>query len=468
MLLSLSEDMLANPYRVIGLPAGAGQNDIDLAVRRMRIWKSPADIPPTPWDFPQFGPVPREKADLERAVGLLMNPATRLVARAWWFTALPGELNTVAAKTAPAAGVSLRALQAHDKALTCLFDLAKKSPDVSRNHLSWCAALATLGVSLRAEDYLRWSAGVEVTGAAEGFEKAASPQEIMDIPQSWALALLPKLRNFCHNAYDASAFDQSVAFIRLAQQTSRDHPEAMHLRSTMLELMERNLLINCPRVQNFIYHGIPWKRWEKIFVGRKSRQICRQAEQEIEQTLLPLYRAFIKLQAPEYHDTRAVQIAFNAMVRNMAVGWSHVGATANARRWGALLQSESRQPLTVGRRLLMSLRSNRVSWTVLGVIILGVASNLFNQSPRDTYFPPRPYYNPALPHAPARQNMLSGNAPQPAVSDGNKAALPSYIRPRASPPDIYHPPVYSGDTSQYHLPPMGGWAPAGISRPGAR
>ena len=467
MLLSGAEYPLANPYRVFGLPAAAGQNDIDLAARRMRIWKSPAEIPPTPWDFPQFGPVPREKTDLERAVGLLMNPATRLVARAWWFTALPGELNAVAAKAAPATGVSLRALQAHDMALACVFDLAKKSPDISSDHVSWCAALATLGLSLRAESYLRWSAEVEATGSAGGFEKPATAQEIMNLPEAWALNLLPILRNLCHNAYDSSAFDQSVAFIRLAQQTSSNHPESMRLRSAMLELMERNLLINCPRMQNFIYHGIQWKRWERLFIGQKSRRTCRQADQEIQQTLLPLYRAFIKLQAPEHDKTHNVQTAFVAMARNMAVGWAHTGANGKAQRWRALLRAEG-QPVAKGKGLFWSLRSSLVSRILLAVIAVGFISNLYNQWPHGPYLSPARYNTSAPPDLPAGQNLLPRKAPQFTKLPYNQPALPSYSQRHPLPPEFYPPPAYSGNNSPYHLPPMGGWAPAGISRPGAR
>jgi hypothetical protein len=83
---ALSQESLAgNAFRVLGLPASAGQAEIDSAARRMRIWTNPAQVPPTPWDLPWLGPLPRSRPDIEFALARLADPVSRINQRLFWF-----------------------------------------------------------------------------------------------------------------------------------------------------------------------------------------------------------------------------------------------------------------------------------------------------------------------------------------------------------------------------------------------
>ena len=77
--------LTGNAYRVLGLPAEASQAAIDQAARRMRIWPDPRRIPPTPWDLPCLGEIPRCKNDIEQALARLAEPASRTEERMLWF-----------------------------------------------------------------------------------------------------------------------------------------------------------------------------------------------------------------------------------------------------------------------------------------------------------------------------------------------------------------------------------------------
>lgn len=79
------ERLAASAYRTLGLSASASQAQIDQAARRLRIWPDPNSVPPTPWDLNWLGPISRSKKDIEQALSLLNEPASRVEERLIWF-----------------------------------------------------------------------------------------------------------------------------------------------------------------------------------------------------------------------------------------------------------------------------------------------------------------------------------------------------------------------------------------------
>src|SRR5262245_688772 len=76
-----------NAYRILGLPAGATQAQIESAARLMRLMS--ADAPPSPTDARWLGPVARSTSDVEHALMRLTDPESRIAERLWWYTGVP-------------------------------------------------------------------------------------------------------------------------------------------------------------------------------------------------------------------------------------------------------------------------------------------------------------------------------------------------------------------------------------------
>jgi hypothetical protein len=246
MELLTHQRLAANAYRTLGLGASAGQSTIENAARRMRIWPDPARIPPTPWDLPWLGPLPRTRKDVEQAVARLSDPAARCEERLLWYLAdnpPPGPPRRPASFDAQTDEGSLP--QRHDAALAALHAAWAADPGVSDVE-RWRGVL-TAFETLSAEP--QWTAWLLRADAEGDFEKRASAAEIgvavVSLPGALASALIPKAQE----ALDRGDTDACAAIVSLlrtsgATDTTGTAAQSGAVRG-LLDRLEDAVQIDC-------------------------------------------------------------------------------------------------------------------------------------------------------------------------------------------------------------------------------
>ena len=151
-----------NWFRILGLPADATQADIDAAARKMRLWKDPARIPPTEWDFPGWDRMDRGRSSIEPAVAALADPSlVRLQASA-----------AVVLRARDAAGAHGRVGRLNARRRR----FSRRRPMRDRHEAGLLSLLAAARVDPRMIDGRRW---VELAGTLCGSARS---------PQTWSVA----------------------------------------------------------------------------------------------------------------------------------------------------------------------------------------------------------------------------------------------------------------------------------------
>src|SRR4051812_28342600 len=115
-------NLAENAFRTLGISGSATQAEIDAAARRMRIFPDPSRIPPSLWDRAAMGDIERSKSDIERAVMLLQQPASRLEHRLFWYcgTTPPPALLATAFDEADVADGIASLPEAHNRAVAAM------------------------------------------------------------------------------------------------------------------------------------------------------------------------------------------------------------------------------------------------------------------------------------------------------------------------------------------------------------
>jgi hypothetical protein len=231
--------LAANAYRTLGLSASAGQAAIEAAARRMRIWADPARVPPTPWDLPQLGPLPRSRSDVEHAVARLVDPASRLEDRLLWYHG-----PAVTAATTPAADAEARSdssvVERHDRAVGALH-AASMTPAGTSDAGLWRRAVTEFNALSESPDYLDWLAGVEAEG---DFEKRVSPEEIAASVRALSAAVLAAVVPHARAALDGDDLPACSALLDLLRAGSRSPETSAPLRG-LLDGLEDALDAHC-------------------------------------------------------------------------------------------------------------------------------------------------------------------------------------------------------------------------------
>ncbi|HVT81112.1 MAG TPA: hypothetical protein VHM90_10690 [Phycisphaerae bacterium] len=181
-----------NAYRVLGLQAGATQEQIDAAARLLRL-HSEGDAPPTFNDAAWLGPVTRAPQDVDNAVMRLTDPESRTMERLWWFCNVPPASDSGA--MAPISQTAVSKLRhRHDEALTaiCRLLIVGASGEALEK---WRGLLGEFRAIARSDTYLQWLLEVENDGQ---FEKQASADEVASLQAQmggYAATALVKMSN---------------------------------------------------------------------------------------------------------------------------------------------------------------------------------------------------------------------------------------------------------------------------------
>ena len=233
-----------NAYRILGLPADASQRAVDGAARRMRIWPDPQRIPPSPWDLPWLGPVPRSRNDLERAVSELMNPATRIEQRILWYSG-GGELLAPCTapdleRIAPQLAAAGTASAQHDAILAQIHLAILLDPQGDSEQL-WTRTVAGVRELAASEPYRAWLLEVDESGS---FQIPLRPEEVAHALDGWAEALLGVLVTHVQESLVGGNTQQGARLHRLMQNLSPT-PAGLRAEVPVLDRMEDLLQQRC-------------------------------------------------------------------------------------------------------------------------------------------------------------------------------------------------------------------------------
>jgi len=339
---ALSQENLAgNAFRVLGLPAGAGQAQIDAAARRMRIWTNPAQIPPTPWDLPWLGSLPRSRSDIELAVARLTDPVSRINQRLFWFaengaaqTAQPrGRIFGRILKPAPiAASAAHPACSEHDAALARLASALIADPQ-TQSPQRWSGALAAFCESAASLDYREWFVAAE--GAGE-FEKKAGVEEVLALMNALPGSIAQSLATRARDALDHDRAGACIQLIWLLRAAGPDERLRSKLEAGIGDRIEDLLTARCKGFQNDLFKNIRWENSSAAAAVRVNRATCRRAAKEVRHSIDPLFTALAEFETFEMASgitperMKRVGPPAAGMLRNLGLGWGRVGQRKKA------------------------------------------------------------------------------------------------------------------------------------------
>jgi len=386
-----------NPFRVLGLEAGATQTQIDAAARAMRIWPDAALIPATPFDHPELGELARSRMAIEKAVSQLHNPPSRLNSRLFWFT------NNGAAERD-------RAL--NRLALVCIGDADFK------NTAEWSAALGEVARATLGSDYKEWFEQVEAAG---DFEKKADAEEIAAAIDGFNQTIASALSFQARRSLDLDQFESARAIYSVIRSVLGAERTAKFCGKEIGDRVEDLLTARCRNMQNAIANDLNWDRAKWKRNARKNRKISVRLQREIDLTIEPLF-GLLAIVA-EADPVRSQRVAPQAarMFRNMGLAWArsrkdHRAAASLHRAarfaWGTSLTAKIEEDLRiVSKKTRKSISGIGVACLVIYALGL-LAQNNGNSIPSNNpVIPSYNFENP--PPIPGPQFPIGRPLPQP-------------------------------------------------------
>lgn len=255
------ENLAGNPFRVLGLPAGATQAEVDSAARRLRIFQDPADIPPTPCDFSWLGGLDRSSRSIESAVAALADPLSRLHSRLWWFCAAPEEIDHAGP-----------ALAAHDTFLHTTGRTLLEPADAAR----WQQALNAAAALQADPAYAQWLDQVEADGDFEKPSTAAERDALLaNIARDIAAAAIPA----ADRLIDSDNIDGVLALLATLRRAG---PAAADTTATLIDRIEDALVARCNRRHEEI--DLAWAKRNADLL----RPVCQEILARFNREILPL------------------------------------------------------------------------------------------------------------------------------------------------------------------------------------
>jgi hypothetical protein len=316
------ERLAASAYRTLGLSASASQAQIDQAARRLRIWPDLNSVPPTPWDLLWLGPVARGKKDIEHALALLNEPATRIEERLIWFhTEDPKPWSAGDVQSLDSA---LRALSArkdpaslHDYALVRV-QLAMLHDTQLVDQDRWGRALQRLRKLSQSDDYLAWLLKVEAEG---DFEKRAQIEEVSAAMKALPDGLAGTLATKAQSALEEDDLATAGRVLGVLRAAGNATPGALDYQTPILDRLEDLVNRRC----NQLHQDLD-KKFQRNGVSRLQGQaFCGGAAKFYNESIDPVLSQVYELVGLESDRTlRARTTAARAMA-HMGQCWAMCG-----------------------------------------------------------------------------------------------------------------------------------------------
>ncbi|HVX86596.1 MAG TPA: hypothetical protein VH253_17575 [Phycisphaerae bacterium] len=304
----MSFDFSHNPFRILGLSGAASQAAMDAAARRLRIYPDPAAIPPTPFDLPTLGPLPRTPTDIEQALAALYDPLTRIDARLFWFTA--DHPPSLADFPDPRSADSR-----HNALIRTLCFQNPPAPE-------WFPRFEEHAL---APDTLPWLIDLEHAG---DFEKAATPDEVaaalQAFPAHCAAGYLPRSRAAIERV-DLPTLLPIAALLHTAK-----FPQVRALLPQLLDVLEDNMARRCDAFDAQLREGLRTNEQFPFSFYPKNLALTQDVAAAIDSTLSPFLRHLPEL-APDDPDRIArIRYQVGLLLALLALGWDWSGRFINA------------------------------------------------------------------------------------------------------------------------------------------
>jgi hypothetical protein len=303
-----AQRLAANAYRILGLSGDATQAEIDAAARRMRLWADPADIPPTPWDFPQLGPLPRGSLHIEQAVAALHDPVARLQERALWFRG-DGSVGDVPS-------VWNGAMEG--------FHAAVRAEPLNIYH--WTEAFTRLEAAATSAEAHGWFCEVERCGE---FEKAAALAEIdaalQELPARAAFTLAARVRPLLYDGtYGLLRVEQVLHVAAFLSKAAG--PDARGIAPLLLDDVEDLFIGQADEVDGFLRANLRENRQYPHVLFSRNTDVTLQAAARFDSAVEPLMQKLLQASAGDAErEDRVRQVGAQALGM-MALGWELSGS----------------------------------------------------------------------------------------------------------------------------------------------
>jgi hypothetical protein len=309
MMQPLTGQQLAgNAYRILGLSGDATQAQIDAAARRMRLWSDPADIPPTPWDFPQLGPVPRAPLHIEHAVAALHDPVARLQERALWFR---GE--------APMGDGAW----AWNGAMEGFHAVVRAEP---LNIYHWTEAFTRLEAAATSAEAHGWFCEVERCGE---FEKVAAIAEIdaalQELPARAALTLAARVRALLYDGtYGLLRVEQVLHVAAFLSRAAI--PDARRIAPSLLDDVEDVFIGHAEEVDGLLRENLRENRQYPHVLFSRNTDVTMQAAARFDGVVEPLMQKLLQASAGDAEREDRVRQVGAQLLAMVALGWELSGS----------------------------------------------------------------------------------------------------------------------------------------------
>jgi hypothetical protein len=300
----LSQRRLAgNAFRTLGISGSADQTAIDNAARRMRIFPSPDAIPPTPWDMPAFGPIPRKSSDIEQAVAALYDPATRAEERLLWFVGdMPPQRG---------AGFDTNTVEGrHNRAVMELHNHMPLSHDAFRR----------IDAHAAAPDTLPWLMAIERAGE---FEKTASPEEIAAALAALPAACAAEVVTDARHALERSDLETYRAAVALLQQAQS--PAAREQAPRILDALEDVIDARCQAFDKQLRDVLRTNSQNPHPFFAANVRVTSDVANAYESTVAPFLRQLPDLAGQDSERVARVLARCGQLVRLIGLGWEWSG-----------------------------------------------------------------------------------------------------------------------------------------------
>ncbi len=284
--------ILANAFRVLGLPADAPQNAVDEAARRMRIWSDPSRVPPTSWDVAWLGPVGRARPQIEQAVARLADPRVRLRERLLWFIGpcpaaevTEGELARIVAEAAQDGDVAA----AHDHGLAALV-LACRIDPLATDTDRWNQVVAVLRGVGQSEALVRRLTAIEQEG---DFERRTDEQEIVDAVRQFPSLAAEVLVAAAHSAAEG---DDAAAAVRVSRLLlPLDRKETGRILDRIEEVVESR----CRLLAEDLQRDIRCEGKPGLYFKAQNLGVAQAGEKTFRETIYAVFQQLVELGASE-------------------------------------------------------------------------------------------------------------------------------------------------------------------------
>ncbi len=311
------EKLAGNAFRTLGLSASAGQSVIAAAARRMRIWPDASRVPPTAWDLPELGPLRRSKPDIEQAVSLLNEPATRLEHRLLWFA---GEQPPVAG-TAGNGSIAQR----HAAAISGLqsaWQNLRPDDDGTR----WTPVVKNVVDVCQLPEMIDWIRTTEQTGR---FDKPVSDEEMLAAIGELPMAVAAGLVRQAMTALDTGRLDVVVAIANAARQVPAP------TRGPADELLDRTedfFYARCDEIEKELRPSLKTNRANPMPFFNANAALASKAAAVCDQKVWPVVNALHKLSSGDSDRRARIRSRCGELMSLLALAYEWAGKYAVAER----------------------------------------------------------------------------------------------------------------------------------------